>query len=190
MCIRDFYGEVLGVQDTGLLEILDAKTQIRHFKKGELLVREGSDPVEFHFLLQGVMRGFFIDPDGHDITDCIVFQCGSPLAANFELGAPAAMSVEALTVCDTLLLPVTVVEDLVQRYPELLTVYNRFLRQSLQYHWQAKKVLYQCCAMQRYEWFLMTFPELENVVKSKHIASFLGITPVTLSRLRRMRKER
>jgi hypothetical protein len=38
--------------------------------------------------------------------------------------------------------------------------------------------------MERYQCFLKYYPDLINIVNNKHIASFLGMTPVTLSRLR------
>lgn len=47
-----------------------------------------------------------------------------------------------------------------------------------------KVVLYQQSAAERYQWFLNAYPGLIDQVKHKHIASFLGMSPVTLSRLR------
>lgn len=38
--------------------------------------------------------------------------------------------------------------------------------------------------MERYQWFLRRYPELADVVSIKHIASFLCMSPVSLSRLR------
>ena len=43
--------------------------------------------------------------------------------------------------------------------------------------------------MERYQWFLARYPGLISTVNNKHIASFLGMTPVTLSRLRRQVRE-
>ena len=45
-------------------------------------------------------------------------------------------------------------------------------------------------AMQRYQWFLEAYPGFIDKVSNKHIASFLGMTPVTLSRLRRVLREK
>ena len=51
-------------------------------------------------------------------------------------------------------------------------------------------ILYRTTAMERYEWFLNYYPGLIDVVPHKYIASFLDMTPVTLSRLRKtMHKE-
>lgn len=48
-----------------------------------------------------------------------------------------------------------------------------------------KQVLAQCTALQRYQWFLEEYPGIIDQVNNKYIASFLGMTPVSLSRLRR-----
>ena len=39
-------------------------------------------------------------------------------------------------------------------------------------------------AQVRYTWFQKTYPNLQNVMQMKDVATFLGITPVTLSRIR------
>ena len=64
-------------------------------------------------------------------------------------------------------------------------MYNRYLVSALEYHWETKMLLYRCTAMERYRWFLSRYPGLIDSISNKHIASFLGMTPVTLSRLRR-----
>lgn len=189
MCVFDFYKENLGIEDPGLIDLLASKTQRKHLRKGELLVQEGTTPAEIYFLFKGIIRGFFIDANGRDTTDCIVFECGKPIVAAIDLASEARMSVEALTECDVLLISALVAENLMESYSELLAIYNHFLQESLEYHWQVKKVLHQCNAMQRYNWFLQAFPGLADSINSKYIASFLGMTPVTLSRLRRAIRE-
>lgn len=49
--------------------------------------------------------------------------------------------------------------------------------------------MYQHAAMERYQWFLQAYPGLCYQVSGKQIASFLGMTQVTLSRLRRAMRE-
>lgn len=56
-------------------------------------------------------------------------------------------------------------------------------------HWELKRVLNSCTAVQRYQWFLEEYPGLIDRVSNKYIASFLGMTPVTLSWLRRTLRE-
>ena len=56
-------------------------------------------------------------------------------------------------------------------------------------HWEIKTITTQHTAIERYQWFLKAYPGLIDHVSNKHIASFLGMTPVTLSRLRRAIRE-
>lgn len=78
--------------------------------------------------------------------------------------------------------------ELREQYSEIVELYNRFLISALNEHWKLKQVLVQYSAIQRYQWFMKEYPGLIDRVSNKHIASFLGMTPVTLSRLRRVIK--
>ena len=52
-----------------------------------------------------------------------------------------------------------------------------------------RHILSSYSAMQRYQWFLEEYPGIIHRVSHKYIASFLGMTPVTLSRLRKTLRE-
>ena len=70
-----------------------------------------------------------------------------------------------------------------------MELYNRMLGAALDVQWKLKRVLSSCTAVQRYQWFLEEYSGLIDRVSNKYIASFLGMTPVTLSRLRRALRE-
>ena len=75
-------------------------------------------------------------------------------------------------------------------YEEAMALYNQMLIAALKAHWELKRVLNSYTAAERYQWFLDKYPGLIDKVSNKYIASFLGMTPVTLSRLRRMLREK
>ena len=75
------------------------------------------------------------------------------------------------------------------RFSELTEVYNRLLMAALDRHWEIKMLLYRCTAMERYQWFMSHYADIASIVSNRYIASFLGMTPVTLSRLRRKLRE-
>ena len=70
-----------------------------------------------------------------------------------------------------------------------MAVYNRYLLKALNVHWELKTMIGQESAMVRYHLFMKTYPGLVDHVRDKYVASFLGMTPVTLSRLRRKLRE-
>lgn len=66
-------------------------------------------------------------------------------------------------------------------YPEITQMYLQCLSLNLNRHREHKIALSRYCAATRYRWMKRTYPGLMDQVKKKHIASFLNITPQTMS---------
>ena len=187
-----FYTEFCQIKTPEVIQRLVDATEIRHIRKGEPLISAGETQTEICFLIEGLLRGFFMDTRGKDVTDCFGFQCGTPAIAFCHLngGTVSPMTIEMLE--DSLLfcIPISLVLELQERCLEVTQFYNRALITALNEHWRMQQVLHQYTAPQRYQWFLEAYPGLADRVCNKQIASFLGMSPETLSRLRRtMRKQ-
>lgn len=169
------------------------KTTYRHLKKGELIVQAGQIQNELFLLETGVARGYFLNINGKEITDCLIFRSGWA-AIGFcplEMDVQSPMTIEMLEAGTFFCLPISTVLELESQYPEITQLYNRMLIASLNEHWKLKQILNQCTAIERYQWFLENYPGLINRISNKYIASLIGMTPVTLSRLRsQLRTER
>ena len=76
-----------------------------------------------------------------------------------------------------------------ERYPEIGRIMCGQLTRALKIHGNCKVALTRLSATERYQWFLQTYPELIHLVKKKHVASFLNLTPQTLSQQRRNEKQ-
>lgn len=189
MGLSELYRDLFGLTDEPLIQRLIELGEIHRLKKGHALYREGERPVKMSFLLQGLLRGYFLDAGGRDITDCFAFEPGAPANASIVLGEPAAINVEALEDSQVLELPINPLMELLEEWPQLYRLYSVFLHRALKCHWEVKAAMYQYDAMERYQWFLKAYPGLHHRVSGKHIASFLGMTQVTLSRLRRILRE-
>lgn len=188
MHITELIRADLCLMDPEIVEPMLAVAKQEHLKKGERAVEAGEIQNQLSFLVNGILRGYVIDENGQDITDCFAYQSGDAVMGCNGLNEPSQINIEALTDCELIRVPVSVLTDLMERYPIMLQVYSKLLLESLERHWGMKRILYQP-AMQRYQWFLSTYPGLIDRVSNKYIASFLGITPVTLSRLRRQLRE-
>lgn len=159
-----------------------------NIKKGDCLIHIGEVQTHLSFLVSGVLRGYVIDENGLDVTDCFAYHPGDAIIGCNGFDEPSLVSFEALADCELIQVPMRSVFDVITRYPQAMHIYTKLLQQALKRHWSIKRVLYQP-AMQRYLWFLDTYPGLIDCVSNKYIAMFLGITPVTLSRLRRRLRE-
>ena len=179
----NFLRNVLHIGNEQLLHEMEALCEVRTLKKGECLIRQGQSPTMTYFLIEGIFRGTIDGTSGKDITGCIVYQCGAPLVANSEIWGVAQIGIEALTASSVLGVASSGLQRLFPRFPELTQMYLRFLLWSSRMHWELKVVTYQYTALQRYQWFLQAYPGLIDQISHKHIASFLNMTPETLSKL-------
>lgn len=140
----------------------------------------------------GIARGYFLDVTSKDVTDCFGFRCGTAAVSfgQLELNVPSPMTIEMLENCNFFCIPVSVVIRLTKYYEEAMMLYNQLLITAMKEQWKLKRVLNSYTAVRQYQWFLEKYPGLIGKVTNKYIASILGITPVTLSRLRKTIRER
>lgn len=184
MDLYAFFSHLLSTENEQLLHMLTSCATVHTYEKGDLLISAGEKVEKVEFLLSGIYRGFFVDSDGRDITDCFAYKVGAPLLPSVELDIPAMISIQAVVPGNVISIPMDVVETLLQQYHEVSRLYIRLLSESAHEHWKIKNAVYQYTALHRYQWFIEHYPGLVHKVSNRHIASYLNINPVTLSRIR------
>lgn len=158
----------------------------RRFRRGDYLARADEQMTHSHHIACGLVRLFYTSADGTEKTKGFAAEgrvVGS--AASKILGDPAGFDIQALEDTETLALPFAVADLLVTRH----VAWERLRRLALERLFlekeQREKDFLTLDAMQRYRAFLARSPELAQRLALHHIASYLGITPVALSRIRR-----
>ena len=160
--------------------------EYQKFPKNTLILRSG-DICNFEaYIKQGCAREFFTDHKGNEhtvefaIEDWWISEINS-----FENQVPSQVSIETLEETEMLMLSLESKKQLLEAIPAL----ERMFRIMMQRHVHAlKKRLLQNMsrnAMDRYKMFLEQYPTVVQRVPQYHIASYLGITPVQLSRIRK-----
>lgn len=162
-----------------------ATAKFEQVKRGKLVAEVGQQQHSLCILEKGILRGYLITPDGRDITDCFLYRMGDVIIGCNELNTPSLINIETLRDCEIWRIPVPTVQRLMLVYPEVTRIYLAYLANASVRHWELKILMYQCSAMQRYQWFLRTYPDLPKGIRGKHVASYLGMNPVTLSRLKK-----
>lgn len=186
---KEFFENSLKIHDKGLLEDVLKVAETHPIPKGAFLIRQGQYPTRIAFLLWGSFRGYYVDENGREITDCFAYERGDALVASVDLMGPAPISIQALSDALVITVPLKDVKRWSLEYREVANLYIGYLEHSNAMHWEHKNAIVQYSAMERYLWFLRRYAGLSQVVTNKHIASFLNVTPVTISRLRRKIKE-
>lgn len=159
-------------------------SQLHQLDKGHLLVKEGQYADKAYYILEGAARAFYLK-DGKDITDWFAFECEfiSPIQS-FFLNIPSPQYIE--TLAPTLLLEVK--RDDVNRLSDLHQAFDRLgktivTRTLLKLQQRVISLQFES-AQQKYDNLLAMTPDIEIRVPLTHIASYLGITLETLSRIR------
>jgi CRP-like cAMP-binding protein len=160
---------------------------------GCVIQRTGAICDRVRFLVSGLARSYLQDEKGRDFTWSLHFN--EPEAnmknrfvidyASFTQGEPSRLCIEALTNVEIISIKKPDVEQLFAH--SLVWANVGRLISDLAYHHNHHRVLSLLTlpAKARYEQLLNESPVLLRVAPQHHVASFLGITPQSLSRLRR-----
>lgn len=153
--------------------------------KGRLIVADG----EACFLLSGIFRGFYLDKDGNDITHHFIFENHSYGSDFLTTEKPQICSYEALEDCIVLPVNIKEIKRIIHTNNKLLWLYVNMLEEAMKQKIVREMSFVTQTATERYLDLLKLYPEIEQRVSQIHIASYLGITPVSLSRIRRLIRE-
>ncbi|MFD0674720.1 Crp/Fnr family transcriptional regulator [Cohnella sp. GCM10027633] len=147
--------------------------------------RAGEPTADIGFCLSGLFRLYYTTPDGTDYNKNF---CGqNEFVASYSsllMGEPSYFSIQALMDSELLVVRFRDFEALFDRH----ACWGKLGRLIAQHMFVSKerreRELLMLSAEERYRQFLGRYKHLENKVPQYHIASYLGITPVALSRIR------
>ena len=126
-----------------------------------------------------------VDEKNNEITDCFCQEFGEAVVPSLPFDAPASFSMQAIVDSEIFLFPVSDLVSLVNGNSAMMALYNVLLQESAKRHFDMKYNLIRFDNAQRYEWFLKEYPGLIDKVSHKYIASFLSMSEVSLSRVRK-----
>lgn len=158
---------------------------------GECFLRAGEVARCMAFVAFGCLRKYAIDASGKEhILQFAPENWWTSDDASLTTGVPSQYFIEAIEDSELLLLDVASHEHLVENVPGYALGY----RQGLRKHAAAKdeRILraMSASAQERYEEFLRTYASIATRVPQWMLASYLGVSPETLSRLRGSRARR
>lgn len=156
------------------------------FAKNEYFVRAGKVSNDYLFLTDGVMRAFTLDPNGNEVTtgfyarNRVVFEVSS-----FFMRRVSDENIQALTDCRGFILTFDKLNQLFHSVPEFREFGRAMLAREFAAFKQRTLALINKSAEERYTDLINSNREVFQYAQLKHIASYLGITDTSLSRIRR-----
>lgn len=154
-------------------------------EKHEHLIQTGDEVNFVFFLLKGIVRYYITTEDGQEVTKA--FYKDSFLIGSFDVTfnkIPNKFSVETLSKAKLLKVPMYNIRTLLETSHAFSKVYNRFITSVFIVKEKREIELLSTSAKERYESFVAEFPELAGEISGVTLASYLGITPIQLSRIK------
>lgn len=157
--------------------------------KGEILRQAGEDNNTAALVLNGMCRAYYVDGDGNDITRG--FSIPGTLCMDEGLfGYPESIVTwETLEETIIMIFDVAMMKKIIIENDVLKNTYIMFLENALRYKIYRENGFLVENATERYIHFKKRYPKICESVKQHYIASYLGIAPESLSRIRKALKE-
>jgi CRP-like cAMP-binding protein len=177
------YGEAYSFTDSDLGIVLK-HFETKSIKKKTNILEAGTTAKEVYFILNGCIRLFY-EKDGEDIS--AYFFTEKMFAGaydSFISQKPSRHSIETLEDCQVLAISYKALQELFIEFPKM----NEFVRKVLEERFVSLHELFTSQILdspeERYLNLLKERPDIIQRIPQHQIATFLGITPVSLSRIR------
>lgn len=183
--IRQVMKHLINVSEDELNDFLN-KTVIKTFKRQEIISRPNVVPNEIFFINKGLIRVLVTDSEGteHSIHFALENQFIADYS-NFIQGQPSIYSLQTLEETEVVILPRTAIEWGYKNLTDGQKMGRLIAEYYFIYQDDRIKNLYVRTPKQRYDSITDVFPNIHNRVPQHMIASYLGITPIHLSRLKK-----
>jgi len=168
------------------IEFITGKAKILHLKKGEYFSEAGKIPRQVGFILEGVVRFCYYNNKGQEITHHFIDENNFVSdQQKFEAQIVASDYIEAVTDCTLLVFSKKDWEEIGNTIVTWEAITGLILKNCLLKTIERRSPLVSEDATTRYLSFIEKFPALVNRIPLSYVASYLGITQQSLSRIRK-----
>ncbi|WP_035644469.1 Crp/Fnr family transcriptional regulator [Flavobacterium sp. ASV13] len=167
------------------VKIFEKSLEFRMVPKKTILLKAGEICNFEAYINKGCIREYFIDRNGQELTlQFAIEDWWVSDITSFEDQVPSDMYIETLEDCELLVLTRQSKENLINEVPHLERMFRLMIQRHLS---KLQKRLFKTVsstAMEQYVEFITRYPTISQRVSQQYIASYVGITPEFLSRLR------
>ncbi|MFT5823362.1 MAG: CRP-like cAMP-binding protein [Crocinitomix sp.] len=167
------------------MEIFTSLFSQVQLKKKDYFAEAGEFSSNLGFLSTGVMRAFFRNKSGNEYSKTF-FTPSNFVAAYSAITTKQKnlINIQCLTDCTLFIADFRQLTSLYKKYPKFESLARIMAEHKFAIKEKREIELVTLEATGRYEIFKKEHPNLENLINQYHIASYLGITPTQLSRIR------
>jgi len=168
------------------LQKITESIPLHTFRKGTILLRQGNISTQCFFVLKGCIRQYFYDPEGKERTINFFIEEQSIVDFNSYLQKTPSDYFLSCVEDSTLVIGNSDMEnEMYKNFPELESINLTLVEQNFGSTQKAFASFMSSTAEERYLSLLKTRPELVQRVPQHQLASYLGITPESFSRIKK-----
>jgi CRP-like cAMP-binding protein len=183
--LKQFFMQVLPMPPHKA-DLLAEKFNYKTYEKGDFLVQEGKVCNALHFVEEGCIRSYILDANGDEVTTAIFMKNGTVNdLISFFKRQPSKENFQALSDCKTYFITYDELQEVFHGIPEFREMGRMMLINNYSKLKDRMLAMIQLTAEQRYLNLIDSQPDIFQQVPLKMIASYLGITDTSLSRIRK-----
>lgn len=166
-------------------QLLLSVSEIQKVESGQNLLRQGDNNRNIFLVLSGLLRSFVITSEGKDRTILLSKEKMRTASFNsFLKDEPSEINIEAIEPSIVLIINSIKFQELTKEHKALAVLEKRGMQDFLAEAVERLHHFTTLTPVERYRALLNNHPELLQRVPQKYLASYLGITTVSLSRIR------
>lgn len=172
-----------------IVEPINRIASILTFPAGYTVIQEGEKAYNIYLILEGIVRGYYIDSQGNDITKCFSSECEFFSSEGLRTGRASSFTIECLENCKCIKLPYELIHQIIMKNDNLKNLINQFYYREVEKLEKRAKNLVLMSAEERYNDFCKQYPYLQNRIALRYVASYIGVRAASLSRIRKNPKK-
>lgn len=185
----NYLEEGLGIKiDKSTEDMINNEAFLVKFHSKYTVLLEGAKSINLYFIIKGIVRGYYIDEQGNDITKCFSGENEFFSSEGLRTGNTSSFNIECLEDCKCIKLPYKLIYKVMREDSNLNKLITKYYLKEVERLENRAKSLTLMNAKERYIDFCKQYPYLCNRIELKYIASYIGIRPASLSRIRKEMK--
>lgn len=184
--IKSYLSFHLHIENEKELDFIEDFCQTKTYAKGEYLLRSGEFCLHTFFIEKGLLKLYLLDDKGKEYI--LGFTAENGLIADRQsiyFNEPSSYFIQALEPTQVVSIDEKLFKEIENRFPEFRDFNIRLLHQHISTLQNRISMLLSQSAEKRYLYFTKTYPHLHLRIPQNVLASYLGITPESLSRIRK-----
>jgi len=173
-----------------LKKFLSQRVKLQNFKQGDILLVPGEIANHIYFITKGLLRAYYTDDEGDEQTFWLMMENDMMASAfSFFTRRPGELTIEVIEDCELISIDYDTLQEVYKEFIEFNVVGRVLTEKYYTLSDERAMILRMKKIEDRYWYMLDNHPEILSRVMQKYMASYLGTTAETLSRVKKKKRK-